>query len=147
MYFWYERPWPLTLAVIILSRTSRHTRTLLWTDLRPALAFPVLWIIVVCLVAWIHQLGALNISNWCVWRAQAWRSCTYTEKFTPISITFLSIVCVCCFSLSVPVTFTFLKNVSDIFIWSSIQISPRCVPVSVCPSSFNSYNLSIEMPF
>lgn len=100
-------PWPVTLVVSILSRTSCHTSSLLLTDLRPVLTLPAWWIIVVCLVAWIHQLGTLNISKWCVWRAQAWRSYTYTGN-APYCVTFSAIVYACeCFWLPVPVPFKF----------------------------------------
>lgn len=66
-----------------------HTCTLLFTDLRPALALPLLGIIAVCLVAWIHRRGTLNISNQCVWRAWAWRSYTYTGKLHLALLIFL----------------------------------------------------------
>lgn len=65
------------------------THTLLLTDLRPALALPVLWMIVVCLVTWIHQLGTLNISNWCL-KSSGMKIIYLHCKSTPM--TFLSIV-------------------------------------------------------
>lgn len=80
--------WPLTLVALILSRTSWHTHAL-FTDHRPALALPLLGIIAVCLVAWIHRRGILNISNQCVWRAWAWRSYTYSGKLHLALLIFL----------------------------------------------------------
>lgn len=89
------------LVLLIPARTSRHTRTLpLLTDLRPVLALLVLWIIAACLAAWIHQLGILNISNWCVWRAQAWRS--YNNSWNlHLNLLLARPLCVCvCVTLS-----------------------------------------------
>lgn len=81
------------------------THDLLLTDLRSVLL--VLWIIVVCLGAWIHRLRTLNISDWCVCRVQAWRSYIYTGYLhLTLFLPYLWLVCQ---------TVTQMESINDVF--------------------------------
>lgn len=115
--------------------TIQHQCSLLLTDLRTLL---LLWMIVVCLVAWIHQLRTLNISNWCVCRVQAWRSYIHTAYLYPTLLhSQLLSVCVCVFHMND-------CHSSDIFIFSNTSLC-LCLPVLVYLffSSISKWNIKV----